>query len=75
MSIRMPNSKPPVQKKVYPLMSITRLVKTIENGFDIKDFYSTLNGRILRDHQSVNEEKILPSSIIDAQLHVHGGGR
>ena len=58
--IRIPNGKPPVQKEVHPLMSITTLARTIENGFDIKDFYLTLNGRILRDHLSVKEEKNPP---------------
>ena len=73
--IRIPNSKPPVQTEVHPLMSITTLARTIENGFDIKDFYLTSNGRILKDHLSIKEEKLLPSSIIDVQLRVRGGGK
>ena len=73
--IRIPNGKPPVQKVVHPLMSITTLARTIENGFDMKDFYLTLNGRILNDHLSIKEEKIPPSSIIDVQLRMRGGGK
>ena len=46
------------KKEFYPLMSITTLARTIENVFDKKDCYRTLNGRILRDHLSVKEEKM-----------------
>lgn len=45
-----------------------------ENDLDINDFYLTLNGRILRDHLSIKQEKT-PLSIIDIQLYMSGGGK
>lgn len=73
--MRIPNSKPPVQKEVHSLMIITTLATTTENGFDTKGLYLTLSGKIRRDHLSVREENILPSSIIEVQLRMYSGGK
>ena len=71
--VRLPNGNHPTYKMVQPLMTIETLSRNIEDEFHITDFYLTLNGRILNNDMSIEEENISLSSIIDVQLRLRGG--
>ena len=71
--VRLPDGKIASYKKFQPSMGVETLSKRTEAEFLIKDFYLTLNGRIIDNNMTIREERITPCSIIDVQLRLRGG--
>ena len=71
--VRLPDGKIASYKKFQPSMGVETLSKRTEAELLMKDFYLTLNGRIIDNNITIREERITPCSIIDVQLRLRGG--